>query len=92
MSVWYEYVAGTRGSGIVFNACGVLGMGVVRGMRGVGGVCAICMCLAREVWGEWIIAPYRYLLPTMYTDKYRKSIFVCVWLSDRDESRHLTLL
>ena len=32
---------GTLGPGIVFSAAGVLGMGVVRGMRGAGGV---CMC------------------------------------------------
>ena len=43
-----EYVAGTRRSGIVFSAADVLGMSVVRGMRGVGGVCEMCTCLA---WG-----------------------------------------
>ena len=44
---------GTHGSGIVSCAAGM-----VRGMRGVGGVCEMCMCLAwgsrgREC-GEWI--------------------------------------
>ena len=42
--VGYEYMGGTRGSGIVSNATDVLGMGVV--------VCAMCKCLARD--GEWI--------------------------------------
>ena len=36
-------------SGIVSSAADVLWMGVVRGMRGVGGVCEMCMCLA---WGS----------------------------------------
>ena len=38
VSVWHEYVGGARGSGIVSSATDVLGMNVVRGMRGVGGV------------------------------------------------------
>ena len=42
-----EHVGGTRGSGIVSSAADVLWMSVVRGMRGVGGVCEMCMCLAR---------------------------------------------
>ena len=47
------HVGGTRGSGIVSSAADVLWMSVVRGMRGVGGVCE--MCLARgDVGGEWI--------------------------------------
>ena len=41
------HVGGTRSSGIVSSAADVLEMSVVRGMRGVGGVCEICMCLAR---------------------------------------------
>ena len=32
---------------IVSSADDVLWMSVVRGMRGVGGVCEMCMCLAR---------------------------------------------
>ena len=46
-------VYGTRGSGIMSSAADVLWMSVVRGMRGVGGVCEMCMCLARGgVGGE----------------------------------------
>ena len=37
----------TRGSGIVSSAADVLWMSVVRGLRGIGGVCEMCMCLAR---------------------------------------------
>ena len=44
MSAWHEYVGGTRGSGMVSSAADVLGLNVVRGMRGVG---EMCMCLAR---------------------------------------------
>ena len=45
------HVGGTRGSGIVSSGAGVLWMSVVHGMRGVGGVCQ--MCLARGgVGGE----------------------------------------
>ena len=40
------HVGGTRGSGMVSSAADVLWMSVVCGMRGVGGVCGICMCLA----------------------------------------------
>ena len=47
------HVGGTRGSGIVSSSADVLWMSVVRGMRGVGGVCEMCMCLARgDVDGE----------------------------------------
>ena len=42
------YVGGTHGSGIVSSADDVLWMNVVRGMRGVVGVCEMCMCLARS--------------------------------------------
>ena len=41
------HVGGTRDSGFVPSATDVLWMSVVRGMRGVGGVCEMCMCLAR---------------------------------------------
>ena len=48
-------VGGTRGSGIVSSA---LWMSVVRGIRGVGGVCKMYMCLARgcvgRKGGEWM--------------------------------------
>ena len=48
VSAGSEYVGGTRGLGIVSSAVDVLGINVVRGMRGVGDVCERCMCLA---WG-----------------------------------------
>ena len=44
---------GTRGSGIVSSTGDVLGMSVVCGMRKVGRVCEMCMCLSRSgVGGE----------------------------------------
>ena len=49
------YMGGTRGSGVLSSACDVLEMSVV---RGGGGVCDMCMCLARGgvggVGGEWV--------------------------------------
>ena len=39
----------TRGSVVLSSTCDVLEMSVV---RGVGGVCNMCMCLARDVVGE----------------------------------------
>ena len=55
---WKAWGGDTRGSGIVSSAADVLGMSVVRGMRGIGGVCEMCMCLARgdvgEEGGEWM--------------------------------------
>ena len=52
------HVGGTRGSGIVSSAADLLGMSVVRGMRGVCVVCEMCMCLDRDSvggeGGEWI--------------------------------------
>ena len=47
MSVGCEYMVGTRGSGIVSSAYDMLEMSVVRGVRGVGGICVMCKCLAR---------------------------------------------
>ena len=41
------YMGGTRGSGVLSSAGDVLEMSVV---IGVGGVCDICMCLARAGW------------------------------------------
>ena len=49
VSAWH--VGGTRGSGIVYSATDVLWMSVVRGMRGVGRVCEMCMC---GEGGEWM--------------------------------------
>ena len=43
------YMGGKRGSGVLSSAGDVLEISVV---RGVGGVCDMCMCLARG--GEWI--------------------------------------
>ena len=43
------HVSGTRGSGIVSSAADVIWMSVVCGMRGVGEVCEMCMCLT---WGD----------------------------------------
>ena len=55
VSARYEYVGGTHGSGIVSSGTDVLGMSVVRGIRGVGGVWEMCMCLARGcVGGEGV--------------------------------------
>ena len=52
------HVSGTRSSGIVSSAADMLWMIVVRGMRVVGGVCEMCMCLALRVvggeGGEWM--------------------------------------
>ena len=42
-----EYMGDTRGSGFVSTADDVLEMSVVRGVRGVGGVCEMC------VFGSW---------------------------------------
>ena len=41
------YMGGTRGSGVLSSACDVLEMSMV---RGVGGVCDMCMCFARGGW------------------------------------------
>ena len=53
-----RHLGGTRGSGIVSSAADVLWMSVVCGMRGVGGVCEMCMCLALGgvggEGGEWV--------------------------------------
>ena len=53
VSEGHEYVGGTRGSGIVSSAADVLGMCLVRWMRGVGGMCEIYMCLARGGRCRW---------------------------------------
>ena len=46
------HVGDTRGSGIVSSVADVLWMSVVHGIRGVGGVWKMCMCLARAAWRE----------------------------------------
>ena len=48
------HVGGTRGSGIVCSTADELWMSVVCEMRGVGGVCKICMYLARVGVGEGV--------------------------------------
>ena len=40
VSEWCEYMGGTHCSGVVLN------MSMMRGVRGVGGKCEMCMCLA----------------------------------------------
>ena len=49
------YMDGTRGSGVLSSAGNVLQMSVV---SGIGGVCGMCMCLARGgvggAGGEWV--------------------------------------
>ena len=49
------YMGGTRGSGVLSSAGDIIEISVV---RGVGGVCDMCMCLARGgvgcVGGEWV--------------------------------------
>ena len=50
-----EHVGGKRGSCIVSSVADMLWMSVVRGMRGVGGVCEMRMCLVRGgVGGEGV--------------------------------------
>ena len=47
---------GTPGSGIVFRVAHVLWMSVVRGMRGIGGVCEMVVCLALgNVGGKGVV-------------------------------------
>ena len=41
------HVGGARGSGIVSNPADLLVISVLRGMRGVGGVSEMYMCMAR---------------------------------------------
>ena len=41
------HVVSTHGSGIVSSAADMLGMSVVHGMRGVGGMCEMCICLVQ---------------------------------------------
>ena len=49
------HVCSTRDLGIVSSAVHMPWMSVVRGMRGVDGVCEMCMCLARGgVGGEGV--------------------------------------
>ena len=67
------YMCGTRGSGILSSAGDVLEMIVV---RGVGGVCDMCMCLARGGVGlevhDWV-----WVLPIL-EEHGERGICVCV--------------
>ena len=57
VSVWCEYIGGTRGSRFMSTANDVLEMIVVRVVRGVGGVCEMCMHgsgRGRRCGGEWV--------------------------------------
>ena len=53
VSVACECMGGTRGSGVVSCADDVLEMSVVRGVRGVGRVCEMCLALG-VVGSEWV--------------------------------------
>ena len=59
MSAGCECMCGTHGLGGWSSADNVLGMHVGRGVRGVVGVCEMCMCLAQCgvecVESEWVI-------------------------------------
>ena len=46
------HVGITRESGNVPSEADVMWMSVVSAMRGVGGVCEMCICLARAAWVE----------------------------------------
>ena len=76
------HVGGTRGSCIVSSAADVLGMSVVRGMRGVGGVCEICMSLARDGVGgegvEWMRGIV-FFFPILWEQEECETC-VCVWV------------
>ena len=48
VSAGCDYMGGTRGAGVVSNADDVLQVYAVRGVRGAGGVCEICICLVRD--------------------------------------------
>ena len=76
-------MGGTRGSGIVSSAADVLWMSVVHGMRGVGGVCEMFMCLARGgVDGEWVSEwkDWLWALPILWEQGECWSC-VCVWVA-----------
>ena len=58
------HVGSTRGSGIVFSVADVLWMSVVRGMRGVGGVCEMCLARGSVDGEDWVLA-----LPIMWEQR-----------------------
>ena len=68
VSAGCEYMGGIHGSGFVSTAENVLQINVVCVVRGVGGLCKMCMCLTRagyEVWGKWVRG-LGLVLPIMY--------------------------
>ena len=77
VSAGLEYMEGTRGEGIVPCAADVLCMSAVGGIKGVGGVCGMCMCLARG--GEWIRGLGLWFTTTVGTGECWTC--VCVWIA-----------
>ena len=76
------HVGGIRSSGIVSIAADVLWMSVVREMRGVGGVCEMCMCLARGgVGGDGVsgLEDWVWALPIL-CERVECWTCVCVWV------------
>ena len=51
MSAGCEYMGGSRRSGAVSSAVGVLEMSMARGVRSVGVVCKMRICWTRDVVG-----------------------------------------
>ena len=77
------HVGGTRDSGVVSSAAEVLWTSVVRGMRGIGGVCEMCMCLARGgVGGEGVSGceDWVWTLPIMW-EQGKCWTCVCVYVA-----------
>ena len=52
VSAWH--VGGTRDSVTVYSAVDVIGISFVRGMRGLSGVCEMCICMGLfgALWEE----------------------------------------
>ena len=70
------HVGDTRGLGTVSSAADVPGLSMVRGMRGVGGVCEMCMCLAREEKG--VSGCESWVLPFLWE---QRQCWTCVWVA-----------
>ena len=73
VSVGCEYMGGTRGSGFVSTAEDVLEMNVVRRVRGVGGVCEVCMYL------DWDGVQWVRGFGLGFTNPEKWETCVCVW-------------
>ena len=79
VSAWH--VGGTRGLGIVFSEADLLWMNAVPGMRGVRGVCAMCMCLSRGgVGGEGVSGSEDlvWALPILCEQYFMNTLDVCL--------------